>query len=109
VLFRSLAAPFGCQLIGLNPLHALAPANPSHISPYSPSNRLFLNVLYISVPDVAEFAACEAARQRVAERDFQALLEDLRATSNVDYVRVAADRKSTRLNSSHVKSSYAVF
>lgn len=85
-----LAAPFGCQLIGLNPLHALAPANPSHISPYSPSNRLFLNVLYISVPDVDEFATCEPARNRVAERDFQAMLDELRATRNVDYVRVAA-------------------
>lgn len=102
-----LAAPFGCQLIGLNPLHALAPANPSHISPYSPSNRLFLNVLYISVPDVAEFAACEAARQRVAERDFQALLEDLRATSNVDYVRVAAAKfEILRMLYAHFRSEH---
>jgi 4-alpha-glucanotransferase len=85
-----LAAPTGCQLIGLNPLHALAPANPSHISPYSPSNRLFLNVLYISVPDVPEFAECTAAQRRVAQKDFQATLAELRATTNVDYVRVAA-------------------
>lgn len=85
-----LAAPTGCQLIGLNPLHALAPANPSHISPYSPSNRLFLNVLYICVPDVPEFAQCEAAQKRVAEKAFQEELARLRATTNVDYVGVAA-------------------
>src|SRR5262245_30397179 len=35
----ALAAPHGCGIIGLNPLHALMPANPAHISPYSPSNR----------------------------------------------------------------------
>ena len=45
------AAPMGCGIIGLNPLHALMPANPAHISPYSPSNRQFLNVLYISVEE----------------------------------------------------------
>lgn len=85
-----LAAPSGCHMIGLNPLHALTPADPSQISPYSPSNRMFLNVLYISVPDVPEFQECESARARVAEAEFQALLRELRAARNVDYVRVAA-------------------
>ncbi|HEY0684298.1 MAG TPA: 4-alpha-glucanotransferase [Steroidobacter sp.] len=85
-----LAAPMGCGIVGLNPLHALMPANPAHISPYSPSNRQFLNVLYISVEDVPDFAECERARKRVAEPKFQAMLKELRATRNVDYVRVAA-------------------
>ena len=70
-----LAAPLGCGIIGLNPLHALMPANPAHISPYSPSNRQFLNVLYISVEDVPDFAECEPARKRVAEPKFQATLK----------------------------------
>ncbi|MBM0103965.1 4-alpha-glucanotransferase [Steroidobacter sp. S1-65] len=85
-----LAGPLGCGIIGLNPLHALMPANPAHISPYSPSNRQFLNVLYIAVEEVPDFAECELARKRVAEPQFQALLKELRATRNVDYVRVAA-------------------
>lgn len=84
------AAPLGCGIIGLNPLHALMPANPAHISPYSPSNRQFLNVLYVSVEDVPDFAECEPARKRVAEPKFQATLKELRATRNVDYVPVAA-------------------
>ena len=94
--FRDLAAlirttaPLGCSIVGLNPLHALLPANPAHISPYSPSSRQFLNVLYIAVEDVPDYAECEAARQRVAEPEFQATLRELRATTNVDYVRVAA-------------------
>ncbi len=85
-----LAAPFGCGIIGLNPLHALMPANPAHISPYSPSSREFLNVLYIAVEDVPEFATCEAARALVASAGFQAQLARLRATDAVDYVQVAA-------------------
>lgn len=85
-----LSAPLGCGIIGLNPLHALMPANPAHISPYSPSNRQFLNVLYVSVEDVPDFGECEPARKRVAEPTFQTTLNELRATRNVDYVRVAA-------------------
>jgi 4-alpha-glucanotransferase len=85
----TFAAPRGCALVGLNPLHALMPADPSHISPYSPSSRQFLNVLYISVPDVPEFSGCAAAQERVASQAFQAQLEQLRAPVNVDYPGVA--------------------
>jgi 4-alpha-glucanotransferase len=84
------AAPLGCGIVGLNPLHALMPANPAHISPYSPSNRQFLNVLYIAVEDVPDFAECDEARQRVEAAEFQQKLQSLRATANVDYVGSAA-------------------
>ena len=33
------SAPLGCRAIGLNPLHALRPADPGQFSPYSPSHR----------------------------------------------------------------------
>ena len=85
----ALAAPLGCGLIGLNPLHALVPADPSHISPYSPSSRQFLNVLYIAVPDVPEYAECAAVRKQVESAPFQATLEKLREPLNVDYPAVA--------------------
>ena len=49
-------APHGAGFIGLNPLHALAPADPARASPYSASSRHFLNVLYIAVPLVPEFS-----------------------------------------------------
>jgi len=85
-----LSAPLGCGIIGLNPLHALMPANPAHISPYSPSSREFLNVLYIAIPDVPEYTACEAAVVHVKSREFQQSLAELRSLDKVDYVRVAA-------------------
>lgn len=82
-------ASAGGDFIGLNPLHALFPDNPAHISPYSPSHRAFLNVLYIDVEAVPEFAASAAARSRLASADFQARLARLRATEVVDYIGVA--------------------
>jgi 4-alpha-glucanotransferase len=102
-----LAAPLGCGIIGLNPLHALMPANPAHISPYSPSNRQFLNVLYIAVDAVADFAECEPARARVADKDFQATLQQLRATKLVDYVGVAAVKfEILKLLYAHFRSTH---
>jgi len=82
-------APHGAAFIGLNPLHALFPANPAHYSPYSPSTRHFLNVLYIAVEQLPEFAGCAPARRAVADPGFVAELARLRATPSVDYAGVA--------------------
>ena len=79
----------GAAFIGLNPLHALFPANPRLFSPYSPSTRHFLNVLYIAVPRVLEFGECAQAQRRAAEASFVAELQRLRATDSVDYAGVA--------------------
>ena len=84
-----LCAPHGASFIGLNPLHALFPSNPWHFSPYSPSTRHFLNVLYIAVTRHAEFAECVEARGRVAAPEFERELARLRSTENVDYPGVA--------------------
>ena len=88
--FAQQAASRGAGIIGLNPLHALFPHNPAHASPYSPSSRLQLDVLYIDVESVEEFRDCEAARQRVQSPDFQARLATLRDAELVDYPGVAA-------------------
>jgi 4-alpha-glucanotransferase len=87
-LIRWLAGR-GAGFIGLNPLHALAPADPLRASPYSASNRHFLNLLYISVPAVPEFPECAAACARVAEPEFVNRLNALRAAAYVDYHGVA--------------------
>lgn len=88
-LVRTMALR-GSDLIGLNPLHALFTHNPAHASPYSPSSRRVLNVLYIDVPAVAEFSTCEAARTHVASEPFQQRLARLRQIRLVDYSGVAA-------------------
>jgi 4-alpha-glucanotransferase len=83
------AAPHGAGFIGLNPLHALAPADPARASPYSASSRHFLNVLYISVPLVPEFSDCAAVRERLADPSVARRLRDLRGCELVDYRGVA--------------------
>ena len=42
---RAFAAR-GADALAISPVHALFPADPGRYSPYSPSSRLFLNVLY---------------------------------------------------------------
>ena len=87
-LIRWVAA-HGAGFIGLNPLHALAPADPARASPYSASSRHFLNVLYIAVPLVPEFRECATARDRWADPSVARRLDALRACDWVDYPGVA--------------------
>ena len=84
------AAAMGADIIGLNPLHALFPHNPAHASPYSPSSRLRLNVLYLEVEAIQEFRECEPAQRRVRSAGFRRRLAALREVPMVDYPGVAA-------------------
>lgn len=88
--FVEKAAELGAGIIGLNPLHALFPHNPAHASPYSPSSRERLNVLYLDVEAIEEFRDCEAAQRSVRSADFQARIALLREAPLVDYPGVAA-------------------
>jgi 4-alpha-glucanotransferase len=83
------AAHHGAGFIGLNPLHALAPADPARSSPYSASSRHFLNILYIAIPAVPEFEECRAARTRMSQSDMANRLTALRSQPLVDYRGVA--------------------
>src|SRR6266481_5700171 len=87
-LIRWVAA-HGAGFIGLNPLHALAPADPERSSPYSASSRHFLNVLYIALPLVPEFQDCAAVRERMADPEIAQRLCELRGCELVDYRGVA--------------------
>ncbi|MBK3734027.1 4-alpha-glucanotransferase [Azospirillum brasilense] len=88
--FAETAAGLGAGLVGLNPLHALFPADPNHIGPYSPSSRTFLNILYIDVERVPELAATPQAQALIASEEFRQRLAAARATELVDYPAVSA-------------------
>jgi 4-alpha-glucanotransferase len=79
----------GAAVIGLNPLHALKNTQPYHISPYSPSSRLFLNDLYIDVEQVAEYHTTAEVKARVADPSFRARIEAVRRGELVEYDTVA--------------------
>ena len=87
----------GAGVIGVSPLHALFPDNPEHASPYGPSSRLFLNVLYLDVEAIPDFAECESARKAVRAPQFQAQLRALRAEELVQYGAVAAAKFQIQL------------
>lgn len=83
------AARLGAATIGINPLHALFTNQPEKFSPYAPSSRRFLNVAYLDVEAIPEFAACKDAKRMFASPGFQANLARLRGYPLVEYVDVA--------------------
>ncbi len=84
------AASWGAGMVGLNPLHGLFAADPHHFSPYSPSHRCFLNILYIDPVAVPDLAECPEARDLIGGPEFLRALAQARACELVDYPAVAA-------------------
>ncbi|MCE2596146.1 4-alpha-glucanotransferase [Motilimonas cestriensis] len=78
----------GGDFVGLNPIHSLYPLMPNSASPYSPSSRQWLNVIYIDVAAVPEFNASAAAQALFSSVAFQEKLSHARAVDEVDYTLV---------------------
>ncbi|MPY69651.1 MAG: 4-alpha-glucanotransferase [Alphaproteobacteria bacterium] len=72
----------GADFLGVNPLHALFTADPERCSPFSPSNRGFLNPLYIAIDRIPGIDAPAAVDPAACAR--------LRTTAQVDYGAVGA-------------------
>ena len=68
----------GAGIIGLNPLHALKNSRPHHLSPYSPTSRLFLNELYIDLECLPEYHSSPDAQRLRSSPEFQKELERVR-------------------------------
>ncbi len=75
----------GAAVIGLNPLHALKNAKPYHMSPYSPTSRLFLNDLYIDVTQVPECWTGPDVQRRLADPSVRSRIDAARRCEFVDY------------------------
>lgn len=52
--FARLLGERGAQALAISPVHALFPADPSRFSPYAPSTRLFLNILFCDAAVIGE-------------------------------------------------------
>lgn len=78
----------GASFVGLNPIHALYPAAPEQASPYSPSSREWLNIIYIAVPALAAFQKSEWAQKWFHRHEIQQQLKSLRKIGWVDYSQV---------------------
>lgn len=75
-----LAAGWGADFIGVNPLHALFQAEPQWASPFYPADRNFLNPLYVAVDRLEDFEPSDAD---------EAALARLRNSELVDYAAVS--------------------
>jgi 4-alpha-glucanotransferase len=89
-----------CDIVGLNPLHQMFLDAPEQASPYSPSDRQFLNVLYVDVERIPEFAQSPEAVALVASTPFQEALQRHRAATHVAYA-AANDMKLAALRLVH--------
>lgn len=82
----------GADALAISPVHALFPADSSRYSPYAPSSRLFLNILYAD-PGRIDAAPAPAAlidwEQAIPER-LRALRDAYAARSDADRAAVAA-------------------
>lgn len=86
-LLQQVAARGG-DFVGLNPLHALYPATPEFASPYSPSSRRWLNIIYIDVAQLEDFQQSAAAQKWWQRTTTQRTLAAARDSEFVDYTRV---------------------
>ncbi|HEY1411828.1 MAG TPA: 4-alpha-glucanotransferase, partial [Rhodopila sp.] len=85
------AARDGAAMIGLNPLHALFPHDRSRASPYNPSDRRFLDPIYIDVsdfpggadlpspPGAVDYPAVWARKRAVLQAAFNPRADDVMA------------------------------
>ena len=83
--FCDVAGSLGADFVGLSPLHAPFSADPERCSPYEPSNRRYLNPIYIAVDEVGGFQSSPELESQLAA---------LRETGLVDYKAVM----ETKLN-----------
>ncbi|MDC9615130.1 4-alpha-glucanotransferase [Xenorhabdus khoisanae] len=80
----------GGAFVGLNPLHAIYPAMPENASPYSPSSRHWLNIIYIAVHQVEDFKDSAKAQAWWHSPETQLKLQQTRQAEWVDYTAVMA-------------------
>jgi 4-alpha-glucanotransferase len=84
-----LARRSGADIVGLNPLHAMFLDKPGDASPYSPSDRMLLNILNVDVEAIPELIDCEKAQQLMSSSQFVDRLVSVREASLVQYEEVA--------------------
>ena len=83
------SASVGMDVVALNPLHALDMSAEDFSSPYSPSDRCFLNPLYLDPERIPEFWECQTVVSQFRSPACQKKLAALRGLTHVDYRGVA--------------------
>ncbi len=84
------AAAHGADALGISPLHAMFPGNPGQFSPYSPSSRLFFNILH-SAPGA--ILGDKALRMAIESCGLEEELQRLEQLELVDWNAVSRARQ----------------
>jgi glycogen debranching enzyme GlgX/4-alpha-glucanotransferase len=95
------AGAAGAVLVGVNPLHALFAQDRGRASPYHPSDRRFLDPLFIDALDGASLPSDADFVERALERGRE--IAELSAAATVDYSRV------WRLKNALLEARFAAF
>jgi 4-alpha-glucanotransferase len=82
------AGSFGAAFVGVNPLHAAGLQENADPSPYSPSSRVFLNILYLNLEMAPEMSDCRKAQNLMASSEFQAAKTRLADAALVPYKEI---------------------
>ncbi|MGI4858687.1 MAG: 4-alpha-glucanotransferase [Janthinobacterium lividum] len=82
-------AQAGAGAVAISPMHAMFSADPGKFSPYSPSSRLFVNVLHV---DPAALFGPDAARAAIESLDLSPTLSELENAPLIDWPGVAQAR-----------------
>jgi len=91
-LAAEMAGQSGAATLGINPLHALFPADRTRVSPYHPSDRRFIDPMYLDVTALDDLPSSPLADALLAAArpEFAAL----RARRMIDYPRLSALKTS---------------
>ena len=84
--FAQLTEETGGHYAGLNPLHHLFPSDRSRVSPYQPSDRRFVDPIYIDIDGLLRMVPSPKANS-LAQRS-RAAFSRLEGLSHVDYAAV---------------------
>ncbi|WJN57349.1 4-alpha-glucanotransferase [Pseudomonas sp. SO81] len=84
------AANHGADALAISPVHAMFSADPEHYSPYSPSSRLFFNVLHA---DPANLLGSEPVEWAIEACDLQEEWTRLEQLELIDWPAVAKARQ----------------
>lgn len=79
----------GGAFVGLNPLHAVTNRG-LDFAPYSPTSRLYRNVLYLDPEAVPELAESESCRRMLADEALLARRAALESAAQIDHAAVLA-------------------
>ncbi len=88
------AAAIGAAGLLVSPVHAPSLGWPDRGSPYSPSSRLALNPLYVSLPRAARAFAVPLFDAWIAREDTRAAIAAARTAPVVDYPAVSALKRA---------------